>query len=433
MTVQERMIEIRRELVLDFLGNAGPLSTEAMDKALSFLDRVARWIETGVLAGNAVSAGPAPANPPRRKEPSRSAWVGATQPSRMHDYLEHLLNAGQPMPDNRTLAEASGIPVTDSKGSAASKILRKVLDRAGWELECRGTTANGTYQRRVVARDGRATLWSVPTGISQAIDAAAQPRALAEMVLATTTPTPKEGEVDADRLMAPEAELPAAAPVDAQAVDVLEAPITIIGADLSADALQIQSAVITDPQPDTPPSYDRTKVDPAGNRQVDHLAAIIFDLIKEAAPLPTNEGLLQRLKARFNGAWLMANVDTVGGALSRLQALGFCTVTRMDVPRVGNGPIARRLTLWDGRQLLSAPPPAQLPVTPPPVAPPNRNTNLFERRPSPAAKKPSDRDVSPDLRAQIEARVAAGQVTRAERPVHAVASESAQVHPKGSW
>lgn len=191
-------------------------------------------------------------------------------------------------------------------------------------------------------------------------------------------------------------------------------------------------------------------VDPAGTRRKDKLAAILLRCVEEQTPVPGNVEIGQALNMH------PCNTPDV---LKDLREDGW---GRMDYIGKG-GNMRRRFILADGRATpwtqgpsrmekeaptpkaaapkaapvvtakpapVPAPPKAITRAEPPTVANgaisarPNINTGIYERRPSPAAKAPLSRDVSPELRAEIERRVAAGQITRADKPGYAAPTDS---------
>lgn len=178
-------------------------------------------------------------------------------------------------------------------------------------------------------------------------------------------------------------------------------------------------------------------VDPNGPRRKDRLAKIILGCIDAGEPIPPNPALAIALNIP---------ADSICDVLSRLEADGWGKMVYLGR---GHG-MQRRYVLADGRGTPYSDPvrsgrrkdeaahdptpsvesPASAPPPPPAVVKPNINTGLYERRPSIAAKARdgASKDVPASLRDQINARVAAGAVTRIEKPGYGVASESAQIH-----
>ncbi len=184
-------------------------------------------------------------------------------------------------------------------------------------------------------------------------------------------------------------------------------------------------------------------VNPAGTRRKDRLAAILLRCVEAQEPVPSNVEI---------GRALDMPPNKTPDILAMLEADG---LGRME--HSGSGwTLRRRYVLRDGRSTPWSPPrnraqakgaapkpvtaravPASpAPVSPPPAAPapivaagpkaaaPNINTGLYDRRPAPAARIPAGKDVSPELRAEIERRVAEGRFTRADKPGYAAPTDA---------
>ncbi|AUN31974.1 hypothetical protein [Niveispirillum cyanobacteriorum] len=191
-------------------------------------------------------------------------------------------------------------------------------------------------------------------------------------------------------------------------------------------------------------------VDPAGTRRKDKLAAILLRCVEEQTPVPSNVEIGQALNMhpcntpdvlkvlREDGWGRMEHVGKVGNMRRQfIMADGRSTPWSQGPIRKGKEVPAPKAAAPKVAPVVAAKP-APIPAAPkaitrtepPAIAKgainprPNMNTGIYERRPSPAAKTPTARDVSPELRAEIERRVAAGQITRADKPGYAAPTDS---------
>lgn len=342
-------IAIRRDLACAALrGGAILPSGSAVDQ----LDMLARW----VLAV-AMDAPAAPVENVREKQradkgPPRPIQPG-TKTEEARAYFQGLLDRGEPLQGNPVVARALGFcdPDTDAAGRRASKLLSRIARAEGWTIRHRGCSASGTFGRQIVDAQGRETPWcdQVVASLPSAADAAPK-----------TMPDDSEGPAGELGSAPSAARIPEDDHVTEQA-DTGHAP------DAAGAPLGVAPALSVPDQGGVWPGG----VVRDGTRHLDHCATMAVEIVEAGAVLPSLNGCLAWLKARYNGSWsACGDVASISGCFTTLKRIGFCTIVAPPEYPVQKGqPRVRQVTLWDGRT--SALPP--LPEPKPPARPVTEN------------------------------------------------------------
>lgn len=334
-------IAIRRDLACAALRGGAILSAGS---AVDQLDMLARWVLAVAMdapVGNVRELARIDKGVGRPIQPG-------TKAEQARAYFQGLIDRGEPLQGNPVVARALGYANPDSAqaGRRASQMLSRIARVQGWIIRHRGCSASGNFGRQIVDALGRETPWSeqVPAPLPSAADAA--PKTMSD---------DSEGPAGELGIAPSAARIPEDDHVTEQA-DTGHAP-EAAGAPLGVAPAQgggWPGGVVRD-----------------GSRHLDHCATLAVEIVEAGEVLPSLNGCLAWLKARYNGSWsACGDVASISGCFTTLKRIGFCTiVARPEYPIQQGQPRVRQVTLWDGRA--SALPP--LPEPKPPARPVTEN------------------------------------------------------------